>query len=70
MFFSLWIFLTVIFMSVIVINGVVFGGGFYFMIFRFLGFEFGGVVGVLFYLGIFVVFFMYIIGLVEILVVR
>lgn len=57
-------------MSVIVINGVVFGGGFYFMIFRFLGFEFGGVVGVLFYLGIFVVFLMYIIGLVEILVVR
>lgn len=60
----------VIFMSVIVINGVVFGGGFYFMIFCLLGFEFGGVVGVLFYLGIFVVFFMYIIGLVEILVVR
>eukprot|EP00105_Crassostrea_gigas_P044045 XP_019928193.1 PREDICTED: solute carrier family 12 member 4 [Crassostrea gigas] len=61
-------FLTAISMSAIATNGVVPGGGSYFMISRSLGPEFGGAVGVLFYLGTSVASSMYIIGSVEILV--
>ncbi|XP_056009154.1 solute carrier family 12 member 6-like isoform X2 [Ostrea edulis] len=60
--------LTAISMSAIATNGVVPGGGSYFMISRALGPEFGGAVGVLFYLGTSVASSMYIIGAVEILV--
>ncbi|XP_064611354.1 solute carrier family 12 member 4-like isoform X2 [Liolophura sinensis] len=60
--------LTAISMSAIATNGVVPGGGAYFMISRALGPEFGGAVGVLFYLGTSVASSMYIIGAVEILV--
>ena len=56
-------------MSAIATNGVVPAGGSYFMISRSLGPEFGGAVGVLFYLGTSVASSMYIIGAVEILVV-
>lgn len=70
MFLSLQTFLTAISMSAIATNGVVPGGGSYFMISRSLGPEFGGAVGVLFYLGTSVASSMYIIGSVEILVVR
>lgn len=61
--------LTSISMSAIATNGVVPAGGSYFMISRSLGPEFGGAVGVLFYLGTSVATSMYIIGAVEILVV-
>jgi len=60
---------TAISMSAIATNGVVPGGGSYFMISRSLGPEFGGAVGILFYLGTTVASSMYIIGAVEILLV-
>ncbi|KAK6186052.1 hypothetical protein SNE40_008163 [Patella caerulea] len=60
--------LTSISMSAIATNGVVPAGGSYFMISRALGPEFGGAVGVLFYLGTSVASSMYIIGAIEILV--
>ena len=56
-------------MSAIATNGVVPAGGSYFMISRALGPEFGGAVGVLFYLGTSVASSMYIIGAIEILAV-
>ncbi|XP_052060467.1 solute carrier family 12 member 4-like isoform X2 [Mytilus californianus] len=59
--------LTAISMSAIATNGVVPAGGSYFMISRALGPEFGGAVGILFYLGTTVASSMYIIGSVEIL---
>ncbi|XP_053401890.1 solute carrier family 12 member 6-like isoform X2 [Mercenaria mercenaria] len=60
--------LTAISMSAIATNGVVPAGGSYFMISRALGPEFGGAVGILFYLGTTVASSMYIIGAIEILV--
>ena len=60
---------TAISMSAIATNGVVSGGGSYFMISRALGPEFGGAVGLLFYLGTTVASSMYIVGAVEILLV-
>ncbi|XP_057292168.1 solute carrier family 12 member 4-like [Hydractinia symbiolongicarpus] len=59
--------LTAISMSAIATNGVVPAGGSYFMISRSLGPEFGGAVGVLFYLGTSFASSMYILGAVEIL---
>lgn len=60
---------TSISMSAIATNGVVSGGGSYFMISRALGPEFGGAVGILFYLGTTVASSMYTVGAVEILLV-
>ncbi|KAI6648925.1 Solute carrier family 12 member 6-like [Oopsacas minuta] len=59
--------LTTISMSAIATNGVVPAGGSYYMISRALGPEFGGAVGVLFYLGTTFAASMYIIGAIEIL---
>jgi solute carrier family 12 (potassium/chloride transporter), member 4/6 len=61
---------TAISMSAIATNGVVPAGGSYFMISRALGPEFGGAVGILFYLGTTVASSMYIVGAVEIFLVR
>ncbi|ESN89907.1 hypothetical protein HELRODRAFT_194755 [Helobdella robusta] len=58
---------TSISMSAIATNGEVSGGGVYFMISRALGPEFGGAVGILFYLGTTVASSMYTVGAVEIL---
>lgn len=60
--------ITAISMSAIATNGVVSSGGAYFMISRNLGPEFGGAVGILFYLGTTVASSMYIVGAIEILV--
>ncbi|KAJ3106964.1 hypothetical protein HDU97_005245 [Phlyctochytrium planicorne] len=59
--------LTGISMCAIVTNGRVPGGGAYYMISRSLGKEFGGSVGILFYLGNCVGCAMYILGIVEIM---
>ncbi|XP_054153737.1 solute carrier family 12 member 5-like isoform X2 [Oppia nitens] len=60
-------FCTSISLSAIATNGIVPAGGSYFMISRSLGPEFGGAVGVLFFLGTSVAGAMYIAGAVEIL---
>ncbi|XP_008475924.1 solute carrier family 12 member 4-like [Diaphorina citri] len=62
--------LTAISMSAIATNGVVPAGGSYFMIGRSLGPECGGAVGMLFYTGTTLAAAMYIIGAVEIVLVR
>ncbi|XP_041417026.1 solute carrier family 12 member 4 isoform X2 [Xenopus laevis] len=59
--------LTAISMSAIATNGVVPAGGSYFMISRSLGPEFGGAVGLCFYLGTTFAGAMYVLGAVEIL---
>lgn len=61
--------LTAISMSAIATNGVVPAGGPYFMISRNLGPEFGGAIGLLFYIGTTFAASMYIVGGIEILVV-
>ncbi|XP_040186134.1 solute carrier family 12 member 5 isoform X1 [Rana temporaria] len=60
--------LTAISMSAIATNGVVPAGGSYYMISRSLGPEFGGAVGLCFYLGTTFAGAMYILGTIEILI--
>lgn len=62
--------LTAISMSAIATNGVVPAGGPYFMISRNLGPEFGGAIGLLFFIGTTFAASMYVCGGIEILVVR
>lgn len=62
--------LTAISMSAIATNGVVPAGGPYFMISRNLGPEFGGAIGLLFYIGTTFAASMYVVGGIEILVVN
>uniref|UniRef100_A0A8C1WN69 Solute carrier family 12 member 5b n=1 Tax=Cyprinus carpio TaxID=7962 RepID=A0A8C1WN69_CYPCA len=62
--------LTAISMSAIATNGVVPAGGSYYMISRSLGPEFGGAVGICFYLGTTFAGAMYILGCIEILLVH
>uniref|UniRef100_A0AAQ4Q164 Solute carrier family 12 member 5a n=1 Tax=Gasterosteus aculeatus aculeatus TaxID=481459 RepID=A0AAQ4Q164_GASAC len=62
--------LTAISMSAIATNGVVPAGGSYYMISRSLGPEFGGAVGICFYLGTTFAGAMYILGAIELLLVR
>ncbi|XP_028987423.1 solute carrier family 12 member 7-like isoform X2 [Betta splendens] len=62
-------FLTAISMSAIATNGVVPAGGSYYMISRSLGPEFGGAVGLCFYLGTTFAGSMYILGTIEILLI-
>ena len=59
--------LTAISMSAIATNGVVPAGGSYFMISRNLGPEFGGAVGILFYLGTSFAVSLYVLGAIELL---
>ncbi|EDQ91239.1 uncharacterized protein MONBRDRAFT_6305 [Monosiga brevicollis MX1] len=59
--------LTAVSMSAIATNGVVPAGGAYFMISRNLGPEFGGAVGILFYLGTTFASSMYVLGAIELL---
>ena len=61
---------TAVSMSVMSANALVATGGSYFLISRALGPEFGGAVGLLFYIGNMIATAMYIIGSVEILLVR
>lgn len=61
--------LTAISMSAIATNGVVPAGGPYFMISRNIGPEFGGAIGLLFFVGTTFAAAMYIVGGIEILVV-
>lgn len=61
--------MTSISLSAVATNGVVKKGGAYFMVSRTLGPEFGGAVGILFYLGNSVAASMYIVGAVELLLV-
>ncbi|XP_063683776.1 solute carrier family 12 member 6-like isoform X3 [Bolinopsis microptera] len=60
-------FLTSVSMSAIATNGVVPAGGSYFMISRTLGPQFGGSVGIIFFLGVSFAASMYIVGAIEIL---
>uniref|UniRef100_A0AAR2LS85 Solute carrier family 12 member 5b n=1 Tax=Pygocentrus nattereri TaxID=42514 RepID=A0AAR2LS85_PYGNA len=62
--------LTAISMSAIATNGVVPAGGSYYMISRSLGPEFGGAVGICFYLGTTFAGAMYILGCIEILLIE
>ena len=62
--------LTAISLSAIVTNGVVPAGGPYFLISRNLGPELGGAIGILFYLGNTFAASLYILGAIELLVVR
>ena len=61
--------LTALSMSAVATNGVVPAGGSYFMISRALGPEFGGAVGLLFYLGTTFAASMYVLGAIELLLV-
>lgn len=61
--------LTALSMSAIATNGKVPAGGSYFMISRSIGPEFGGAVGLLFYLGTTIASAMYLVGAVEVFLV-